>query len=122
MVKALFALGMCSTSRAQIFVIYLYESLQRHHYPRIFTFANCMEGLFGLLGSLYFLYLSKNCFWLIAIAYTFQVVATLGVFFLPESPKFLISRGEYEKASLSFQTIALWNKQDPKEVSVEKVR
>ena len=93
MIMALFTLGLCATARAQITCIYLFESVQKVHFSNVLTAASVLEGLFGISGSLYFLYVSKNWFYLLFVAYMVQILATFGAFFIPESPKFLISVG-----------------------------
>ena len=113
MILALFTLGLCATARAQISIIYLFESIQKVHFCAVFTTASVIEGLFGISGSLYFLYVSKNWFYLLFVAYIVQLLATIGAFFIPESPKFLISSGQYERAAESLQVIAAWNKTNP---------
>ena len=93
MITALIVLGMVATARAQVSVIYLFESLTKEHFVITYAFCSCMEGVFGLLGSVYFMYLSKNWFWLLFAAYVLQVIGTVGVCFFPESPKYLIKSG-----------------------------
>ena len=94
MIAALVVLGMVATSRAQVSVIYLYESLTKEHFVTTYAICSCMEGIFGLLGSIYFVFISKNWFWLLFGAYVLQVIGTIGVCFFPESPKYLVKSGQ----------------------------
>ena len=93
MIAALIVLGMVATSRAQVSVIYLFESLTKETFVTTYTMCTCMEGVFGLFGSIYFMYISKNWFWLLLGAYIMQIIGTTLVCFFPESPKYLVKSG-----------------------------
>ena len=85
---------MVATARAQVSVIYLFESFTKEHFVTVYSICSSMEGVFGLIGSMYFMYISKNWFWLLFAAYILQIIGTTAVFFFPESPKYLVKSGQ----------------------------
>ena len=93
MIAALIVLGMVATSRAQVSVIYLYESFTKETFVAVYSICSCMEGVAGIFGCIYFMYISKNWFWLLLGAYVMQVIGTVFVCFFPESPKYLVKSG-----------------------------
>jgi hypothetical protein len=66
-----------------------------------------------IVASLYFKYISKE--WLYLSNYYFLVafIGFLIFLILPESPKFLLSIHDYERARKSFNTIAYYNNRPP---------
>ena len=56
------------------------------------------EGVIGILCSLYFMYVSKNWMWLLVTAFILQILGTLGSFAFPESPRWLIKKGQIQRA------------------------
>ena len=64
----------------------------------------------GLLGCLYFWKMSKDWLWLEIYACATGIISMVGVFLLPESPKFLVTVKKYDQARLAINTIARINK------------
>ncbi len=75
-----------------------------------------MGTIAAILVPLYFIYISKDYRWLFAISVTLNLVAVAGfVFFLDESPLYLYSKGETDKADEIVRKItefnAVWSSQ-----------
>jgi len=86
-------LGMCATVRAQVAMVFLLENVQKKHFTIAVAIFHMFEGAVMILGALYFLYASKNWFWLIFTGWMMQIAGTVGVFFFPESPVYLVKSG-----------------------------
>jgi len=65
LITGLFIMGMMSTIRVQVGVLYLYECLTRANYHKIYTIVAILEGVFGVMGALYFKYVSKDWFYIL---------------------------------------------------------
>ena len=61
---------------------------------------------------IYYWFISKNWIYINAFGTLLTVVSAVGVWFLPESPKFYISRKKYDDARNSINFIAKVNKKD----------
>ena len=93
LILAMTILGMMATVRTQIGPVYFYECLRKDHYTALISLLGCFEGAMGIIGSLYFIFWSKNWFGLIFSGFMLQIIAMLGSFFLVESPRWLIKKG-----------------------------
>ena len=121
MIAAIVMEGLVATVRQQVSVIYLYESFRNMHYAKTFGIVNCCEGLFGICGALYFLFISKSWFYLVLAAFILQVIGTIGCMFYHESPKYLIASGQLDRAHQVFKSIAYMNKADQSLVSEQRI-
>ena len=90
LVAALILMGTMATIRTQVSVIYLYEIMKKKHYTLVFSCGASVEGLVGVLASLYFMYISKSSKGLLLTGYIIQIFGNIGSFFYLESPRFLI--------------------------------
>jgi hypothetical protein len=63
-----------------------------------------------IITSIYFKYISKEWVYIHCFFFTIAFIGLLMSFKLPESPKFLLSKGFYDKARKSFNHIAKMNK------------
>ena len=61
---------------------------------------------------IYYWFISKNWIYINAFGTLLTVVSAVGVWFLPESPKFFISRKRYDEARKSINIIAKVNKKE----------
>ena len=93
LIASMMLMGMTATVRAQISVVYFYESLTKESYDYFYSIVAMLEGFIGLGAALYFQMVSKNWFWLLFTGYVLQVLGTIGSFFYPESPRWLIKTG-----------------------------
>jgi MFS transporter, OCT family, solute carrier family 22 (organic cation transporter), member 4/5 len=62
-----------------------------------------------LIGCIYFWKISKDWHWLELFACSSGIISMVGVYFMPESPKFLVSKKKYDEARLAINTIARVN-------------
>ena len=84
--------------------LYAQEFVAKKHRAIILTWAATIEGLTVTFLCLYFLYLTKYWQgWYIGVA-ILQVLVIIGMFWLPESPEFYFSKGQFEES----KKILLW--------------
>ena len=67
--------------------------------------------MLALFGCLYFWFIWKNWLGIEILAGVLGVIAGIGALFMPESPKFLISKRRYDEARESINRIARFNNQ-----------
>ena len=63
----------------------------RAHYSSVMT---CGAALWGVTGTLYFLYISTNAYYLLAVGCIGQLTSFIGCLYLPESPVYLLHQGK----------------------------
>ena len=98
LVTSIFIIGMMATIRAQVGFIYIYENMRAKHYERCAAVIGFFEGTLALIGALYFMLVSKDWFPLVFGAFCVSICGAFGVFFLHESPRYLIKSGQIGKA------------------------
>ena len=62
-----------------------------------------------LFLPLYYKLISKNWLYFQLFYFALSVISFFCLFLIPESPKYLLSKGLYDKAQRSFETIARFN-------------
>lgn len=62
-----------------------------------------------VLVSHYYLYISNDWFWLQVSGLSLSVILITIILLFPESPEYLMSNGETDRAIGSFKTIAKYN-------------
>ena len=60
-------------------------------------------------ASVYFWKISKDATYYFMIAFICYCICCICVFWLPESPRYLVQKGELDKARNVFEQIARWN-------------
>ena len=78
----------------------------------------------GLIVSICFNYVSNDWHWIITSSCVLAVLGSIVLLFLPESPKYLVSTGQIQKAHQAYLFIAWVNGvADPEgKVTVEQIR
>jgi len=106
----MFVVGMCSVGRWTVAYIYLLEMLTTPKQKALGPFVNASAGL-GLISSTFYLTtISKN-----TMPYEFSIFilnlvsVVCGFFYLPESPRYLFAKQEFEKCKMILQRIARVN-------------
>ena len=74
------------------------------------TIWNIQEALVYVVATFYFWKISIHWFWLGFIGLLWQIISVVGLFLMPESPRYLVSAGKLSEAKIAFETIAKWNK------------
>ena len=61
------------------------------------------------MAVIYFVYISRTWYGFVAVGLVMNVIVVIGCFFIPESPKFLISKKRYHEARIALKYIAKVN-------------
>ena len=103
------SMGMMATARIQVAVNYMYESMERKHYTTYYTCIAVGEGISGLIATCYFMFVSKQSFWVLFMCFVMMGIAAVCIFLYPESPRYLIKTGQLNQAYEVFDSIAKSN-------------
>ena len=106
----MFFFGAAAVGRCSISYLFLMELLPKSRQVLTGTILSMNNQLTGLIGCLYFWQISKDWHWLELWACGSGIFSMIGVYFLPESPKFLVSLKKYDQARQAINTIARINK------------
>jgi MFS transporter, putative metabolite:H+ symporter len=89
----MFIFGMAAVGRTSISFLYLMELLPTNRQVLVGTILHVNNAAVGVFGCLYFWKISKNWLWLEIFAGLVGVMCIIGAsIWVPESPKFLVSR------------------------------
>ena len=95
----MFVLGMACVGTRSIQFLYLMELLPERWQVPIGTLLNLWDTLVPVMYTLYYWKIAKEWLWFVVIfAEAAGVLTIVGIFFLPESPKFLISMKKFDDA------------------------
>jgi MFS family permease len=103
-----FALGL-TLGKQMIGYVYLVDFLPLKHKPFVGTCMNISDAFTYIILSVYFRFISKDWLWFHIFGISITTAATIGAFFLPESPQFYYSKGDFENAEKVVRTIARIN-------------
>ena len=63
-----------------------------------------------VIAVIYFWQISTDWFWFVFIGSCYQIVSVTLLYFVPESPRYLLSAGRFEDARQAFEQIAKLNR------------
>ena len=106
----LFVMGVLTSGSASVGYVYMLEFFTSEWQTTFGTLDSIVGTISAMLVPLYFIYISKDYRWLFGISVIMNLVAVAGfVFFLDESPLYLYSKGEKEKADEIVRKITRFN-------------
>jgi MFS family permease len=96
---AFFVLGLSSAGRVSVGYCYFLEFQPKKLADTLGTTFNIIEGAIYILLTIWYAYISKNWFWTVALGASIALITLFNAFFfLPESPKWLYDKKEFEKS------------------------
>jgi MFS family permease len=110
MIVLYFLFGMMSSIRISVGYVYMVEMMPKKAQTHVTSVWSVTEALVYLIATIWFWQVSKNWFWYCFIGYVWQMISVLGLFWMPESPRWLVSVGKLDEARKAFTTIARWNR------------
>ena len=75
----------------------------------VLTIQFMMESVVYLLNIIYFLYISKEWVWLQIPNVILCLVGVMWVYYLPETPHWLLAKKRYDEARKVFKKMHEWN-------------
>lgn len=105
----LFTWGIFNSIRTSVAFLYMIELMPKNKQNLVGTVWNCFEGSINLFATAYFMYVSLDYFWFVAIGLAFQLFSCSTVWFLPESPIYLLKRGRIDELKDVLKQIAETN-------------
>lgn len=116
----LFLLGILACIRLNFSFIYGSEIIKTTHSTVICSFYNFFDGLTMMQASIYFKYISNDWFYLYWYFLSICIIGTVISYLMPESPRYLISIGDFKRARESFEFIAKLNGNKPLDPQLER--
>ena len=120
MITLTFLEGLFASATQTVGFIYMMELLPVARQALIAGIYSCWDSCITyLLATLYFRYVSTYWTYLALIGYVTQILCVALVWFLPESPKFLIEQNRLDEAEAAFNRIAWFGRSrfDPIELN-----
>lgn len=65
-----------------------------------------------MLATLYFWKISTHWFYFVVIGLGFNIISVVGLFFLPESPRYLVTVKKFDEAKVAFEVMAKFNRKN----------
>ena len=62
-----------------------------------------------VIATIYFWKISKLWYPFVAIGYVWNIISIILMFWVPESPRWLVSAGKLDEAREAFEVVAKWN-------------
>ena len=117
-----FLMGAGGITRVQIAALYLYESLSKANFQKVFTVFAVLEGALNLFTAIYFQYLSKKWIWIGLAALVMHTIGSIAFYFMTEAPRYLVKSGQMGRAQKVFEQIASVNGVDKRVVSQDMIQ
>lgn len=105
----MFIFGTGGVGRSSISYLYMQEFLPSNRQTLVGTILQLNNGFVAVYTVIYYWFISKNWIYINAFGGVLTIVSAVGVFFLPESPKFYISRKKFDEARKSINVVAHFN-------------
>ena len=117
-IACIFLIGAFTSLRNMVGFTYLLELMGAPYKTMYGTIWGVNNALSYFWATLYFWFVSKDSFKLLAAGYAINVAAVIGIYYLPESPAFLVKSGRIKEATKAFLYIANFNK--TKDVKIDE--
>lgn len=101
-----------SSIRVNIGYVYLMELMPKKAQTPVTSGRNVLEAFIFVLATLYFWQINKHWIYFVLIGYSWNIISVIGMYWMPESPRYLLNVGKYDEAIKVFQLIASWNKKE----------
>jgi MFS family permease len=107
----IFVFGTGGVGRSSISYLLMQEYLPSNRQTLVGTILQLNNGFVAVYTVLYYWFISKDWIPINVFGAVLTLVSAVGVFFLPESPKFYLSKRRYEEARAAINVMAKTNNQ-----------
>ena len=112
MVFIQFAFGFMSPLRINVGYVYLMELMPAKVQTTVTSLWSAMETTIYIIATIYYWKISKQWIWFSLIGFVWNIISAALTFWVPESPRFLLSIGKTDEAKASLEKIASWNRKE----------
>ena len=106
MLVSVFIQGALNSVRVNIGYLYLLEMMPKHLQTSVGTIWGISDAATYLFATLYFWKVSKDWFYFVLFGYFLNLISAIGAWFLPESPRYLLSMGKIDELKDVMQIVA----------------
>ncbi len=104
-----FFFGFFQCGRSTVGFVFMLEFVPRKYQAAVSTIAWSFVAVAIMFSGFYFLVISDNWIWLQVIGASMTLIVVICLIFIPESPKYLVTKKKYDQARANLQTIAKVN-------------
>jgi len=109
LVASFFLLGFFQGAKSGVGWPYFMELLPKNRRAFHTACNGILGGSYGIIGSIYFVFISKNAYYFMLIGFIMQVMSTVLTYFMPESPVQMFMQGRIEEGRQAVEQIAKMN-------------
>jgi OCT family organic cation transporter-like MFS transporter 4/5 len=105
----MYIFGFFSLGRASVGYLYMQELLPTKQQTAVGTLLQVVNGSVSIIACFYFYFISKYWLWFEIFGFSTNVVVVVWLFWVPQSPKWLMSKKRYKEAKEVLKYIAMIN-------------
>jgi hypothetical protein len=102
----MFLMGGTTSGKLGVGFPYLVELLGKKYRPLYATMMNVASSLVGVIGTLYFVYVSKNAYYFMWGGFVWQLSSLFASRWIPESPIYYLHKGMLKEGEQALQFMA----------------
>ena len=101
-----------SPLRINVGYVYLMELMPVKVQTTVTSLWSAMETTIYIIATIYYWKISKHWIWFSLVGFVWNIISATLTFWVPESPRFLLSIGKTDEAKVALEKIASWNRRE----------